>query len=113
MTPIILELSEMIAQLRICSIIFLTIIVFMQRPASNTFKLAHRGWGEKLMGKVTDLLYTTLVLIQSDSKLILDFNFMINIFADLKNEVQEFDTYSTWFYYKKEGNVIGSHSINE
>ncbi len=40
---------------------------------------------------------------------------MMNIFADLKHELQEFDTYSIsiWFYYKKEGNVIGSHSIKE
>jgi hypothetical protein len=38
---------------------------------------------------------------------------MINIFADIKHELQEFDTYSTWFYYNKEGNVIGSHSIKE
>jgi hypothetical protein len=85
----------------------------MQWLASNMFKLAHRGWGEKSMGRVTDLLYTALVLIQSEGKLILDFDFMMNIFADLKQELQEFDTYSTWFYYKKEGNVIGLHSIKE
>ena len=62
------------------------------------------------MGQVTDLLYTALVSIQSDSKLILDFNFMMNIFADLKHELQEFDTYSTWFYHKKEGsNQVTQH----
>jgi hypothetical protein len=79
---IILKLSEMIAQLHVCSILFLTVIVPMPWLASDTFKLAHRGWGEKSMGQVTDLLYTALVSIQSDSKLILDFNFMMNIFAD-------------------------------
>ncbi len=58
---IILESLEMIAQLRICSILFPTVIVPMQWLASNTFKLAHRGWGEKSMGRVPDLLYTALV----------------------------------------------------
>jgi hypothetical protein len=36
------------------------------------------------MGRVTDLFYTALVSIQSEGKLILDFNFMMCIFADLK-----------------------------
>jgi hypothetical protein len=82
----------MIAQLCICSILFLSVIVPMRWLAPNTFKLAHRGWGEKLIGRVTDLLYTALVSIQSEGMLILDFNFMMNIFADLKQELQEFDT---------------------
>ena len=47
---IILESSEMIAQLRLCSIFFLTIIVPMHLLASNTFKLSHCQWGEKSMG---------------------------------------------------------------
>ncbi len=38
---------------------------------------------------------------------------MMNIFADLKQELQEFDSYSAWFYYKEESNVIGLHSIQE
>jgi hypothetical protein len=110
---IILESLEMIAQLCICSILFLTVIVPMHWLASNAFKFAHRGWGEKLMGQVTDLPFTALVSIQSDGKLILDFNFTMNIFADLKHKSQEFDTYSIWSYYKKEGNKIGLHSIKE
>ncbi len=75
----------MIVQLHICSILFLTVIVPVCWLASNTFKLTHKGWGEKLMSRVIDLLYTALVSIQCDSKMILDFNFMMNIFADLKH----------------------------
>jgi len=51
---IILESSEMIAQLRLCSIFFLTIIIPMRWLASNTFKLSHCQWGEKSMGRVID-----------------------------------------------------------
>jgi hypothetical protein len=46
---IILESSEMIAQLRLCSIFFLTLIVPMRWLASNAFKLAHHNCGEKSM----------------------------------------------------------------
>ncbi len=49
---IILESSEMIAQLRLGSIFFLTIIVQMRWLASNTFKLASHNWGEKSIGRV-------------------------------------------------------------
>jgi hypothetical protein len=60
---IILESSEMIAQLRLCSIFFLTIIVPMHWLASNTFKLASRNWGEISMGRVIDLVYDAFVAI--------------------------------------------------
>ena len=67
---IILESSEMIAQLRLCSIFFLTIIVPMRWLASNTFKLSHRQWGEKSMGRVIDLVYDAFVAIQVGAVLI-------------------------------------------
>jgi hypothetical protein len=76
--------------------------------ASNTFKLAHHNWGEKSMGRVIDLVYDAFVAIQSDGSLILDYNFMVGIFADLQKEMLEFNTYMTWFFKEKECNTIGS-----
>ena len=73
---IILESSEMIAQLHLCSIFYLTIIVPMRWLASNTFKLAHRNWGEKSMGRVIDLVYDAFVAIQADGALILDYEML-------------------------------------
>ena len=65
----------------------------MRWLASNTFKLAHRNWGEKSMGRVIDLIYDAFVAIQSDGSLILDYDFMMGIFADLQKEMPEFNTY--------------------
>jgi hypothetical protein len=79
---IILESSEMIAQLRLCSIFFLTIIIPMHWLGSNTFKLSHRQWGEKSMGRVIDLVYDAFVAIQADGTLILNYDFMMGIFGD-------------------------------
>jgi hypothetical protein len=58
---IILESSEMIAQLRLGSIFYLTIIVPMRWLALNTSKLAHRNWGEKSMGE--SLTWSTMHLL--------------------------------------------------
>ena len=107
---IILESSEMIAQLRLCSIFFLTIIIPMHWLGSNTFKLSHRQWGEKSMGRVIDLVYDAFVAIQADGTLILNYDFMMGIFGDLQTELPEFNTYMTWYFEEKESNPIGSTS---
>ena len=100
----------MIAQLRLCSIFFLTIIVPMRWLASNTFKLSHRQWGEKSMGRVIDLVYDAFVTIQADGTLILNYDFMMGIFGELQTELPEFNTYMTWYFEEKESNPIGSTS---
>ena len=54
-----------------------------------------------------------LQLIQSDGSLILDYDFMMGIFADLQKEMHEFNTYMTWFFKEKECNTIGSSSKSQ
>ena len=100
----------MIAQLWLCSIFFLTIIIPMHWLASNTFKLSHRQWGEKSMGRVIDLVYDAFVNIQADGALILNYDFMMGIFGELQTELPEFNTYMTWYFEEKESNPIGSTS---
>ncbi len=93
---IILESSsKMIAQLRLCSIFFLTLIVPMRWLASNTFKLGHHNWGEKSMGRVIDLVYDAFVAIQADGSLIVEYDFMMGFFGELQSELPEFNTYMT------------------
>jgi hypothetical protein len=103
---IILESLEMIAQLQLCPIFFLIIIVPMYWRASNIFKLAHHHWREKSMGRVIDLVYHAFVAIQADGLLILDYNFMMEIFVDLQRELPEFNTNMTWYFEEKECNPI-------
>ena len=65
------------------------------------------------MGRVIDLIYNAFVAIQSDGSLILDYDFMMGIFADLQKEMPEFNTYMTWFFKEKECNTIGSSSKSQ
>ena len=74
--------------------------------ASNTFKLAHHNWGEKLVGQVIDLIYVAFVAIQADGTLIIDYDFMMEISSDLQQELPEFNAYMTWYLEAKECNSI-------
>ena len=49
--------------------------------------------GREVKGRVIDLIYDAFVAIQSDGSLILDYDFMMGIFADLQKEMPEFNTY--------------------
>jgi len=60
--------------------------------ASNTFKLSHRQWREKSMGRVIDLVYDEFVNIQADGTLIINYDFMMPIFGELQTELPEFNT---------------------
>jgi hypothetical protein len=81
--------------------------------ASNTFKIVHNNWGEKSMGRVINLVCNAIVAIQADGSLILKYNFMMSIFADLQKELQEFNTFMTWYFEEKECNTIGSSSKHQ
>jgi hypothetical protein len=70
----------MIAQLRVASILYLGVVLPMRWLVGNTHKLAKYGWGERSMGRAITLLHDAFVEIQSDGSLLLEQNFMMNIF---------------------------------
>ena len=105
---IVLSSMETIAQLRIASILYLSVIIPMRWLAGNTHKLAHRNWGEKSMGRALDLIYHAFVKIQADGSLLLIYDFIMNIFSPLYDELPELKDYLDFHLEEKEGNVIGS-----
>jgi hypothetical protein len=107
---IILRATEMIAQLRIASIIFIAVVVPMRWLAGKTHELGHRNWSERSMGRAVDLMYNAFVEVESDGELMLDEDFMMNIFSPLYAELPELKEYLTYYFEEKESNVIGSCS---
>ncbi len=105
---ITLSSMEVIAQLRVASILFLSVIVPMHWLAGNTHKLAHRNWGERYMGCAIDLLHSAFVKIQSDGALLLDYDFIMKIFCPLYSDLPEFEGYISYYFENKEGNIVGS-----
>lgn len=99
---------EVIAQLRVASIMYLSVIVPLRWLAGNTHKLAHRNWGERSMGKALDLLHESFVKIRSDPSLLLKEPFIMNIFKPLYAQLPELKEYLNYYREEKVGNTVGS-----
>ena len=107
---IILRSVEMIAQLRIASIIFIAVVVPMRWLAAKTHELAHRNWSERSMRRVIVLMCDAFLEVELNGELMLDEDFIMGIFSPLYVELPEFEQYLTYFFEEKESNVIGSCS---
>jgi hypothetical protein len=103
---------EMIAQLRIGAIFFISIIVPMRWLAGNTHILAHREWGEKHMARSIDLVYDAMLKIQKNSKLFLKEDFMMNILKPLYSQLPELEDYLTWYFEEKSNYVAGTKATD-
>ena len=90
---IILRSTEMIAQLRIASIVFMAVVVPMRWLAGKTHELANRNWSERLMGRALDLMYNAFVQVESDGEKMIDEDFIMNIFSPLYEELPELEEY--------------------
>jgi hypothetical protein len=110
---IVLGSMEMIAQLRVASILHLGVVLPMRWLAGNTHKLAKFGWGECSMGRPTTLLYDAFVDIQGDGSLLLEQDFIMNIFSPLYEEIPPLKQYLNYHFKEKEGNVIGSNKEHD
>ena len=110
---IILRSTEMIAQLRIASIVFMAVVVPMRWLAGKTHELAHCNWSERSMGRAVDLMYNAFVQVESDGEKMLDEDFIMNIFSPLYAELPELEEYLTYFFEEKESNVVGSYSRSD
>jgi hypothetical protein len=54
---------EVVAQLRVASILFLVVVVRMHWLAGNTHKLSHHQWAEPSMSWDIDILYIAFAKI--------------------------------------------------
>jgi hypothetical protein len=71
----------MVAQARLLAIMYLSIILPLQWFSGNTHLLLSYGWGVRLMGCALDILREKVMLIEDYPQLILDENFMVNMFS--------------------------------
>ncbi len=110
---IVLGSMEMIAQLRVASILHLVVVIPMRWLAENTHKLSEYGLGERSMGRAITFLHIAFVDVQGDGALMLDENFIMNIFSPLYEEILPLKEYLNYHFEEKEGNVIGSHKQME
>ena len=110
---LLLTSVEMIAQLRMGGIFFMSIIVPMRWLSGNTHLLEHRQWGEKHMAKSIDLVYEAFLKIERNPKLFLKEDFMMNIFKPLYEQLPELEDYMSWYFEEKNNLVSGTTTTNE
>ena len=65
------------------------------------------------MGRAITLLHDAFVDIQSDGLLLLEQDFIMNIFSPLHEEIPPLKQYLDYHFEEKEGNVIGSNKEHD
>ena len=102
--------SEMIALVRLLSIIHLSITIPMRWLAGKTQDLKQYTWGPMSMGRALDTLEMKLEELMSDPSLILKDNFMMSMFDEFADELPPLREYFEHLYEKKRMSVISRKS---
>jgi hypothetical protein len=110
---IALGCMEVIAVLRVASLLFLAVVVPLRWLSGNTHLLMGYGWGERDMGRAVQLLYNAFQSIQDDGSLLLDHDYIMNIFSPLYVDIPPFQEYLDYYLREKEGNVVGSGAAED
>jgi len=75
--------------------------------AGNTEHLAQYDCGAVSMGCTLDMLEDAFIKISCDGTLLLDEDFVMNIFSDIVDEVEPFDKYLNFMFNEKSSNLWG------
>jgi hypothetical protein len=103
---VILTSVEMLALSRLLSIIHLSISMPFRYLAGKTHEFKRYGWGAADMSRVIDTLYIKLREIHENPSLVLNENFMMNIFEEYRNKLPPFKDYWELMYDKKQMKVV-------
>ena len=104
---IILTSKEMVAMFRTLSIAHISIRIQVRWSAANTHKLAEYNWSPLSMGRVIDILEDVFEKVINKSESVLDEEFMMGIFQDLRHELPPFDDFLVHKFEKQQTKVVG------
>jgi hypothetical protein len=101
---------EMVALLQILSILHIAVCMPVRWLAGNTENLAQYNFEAVSMGCTVNMLEDAFTKISSDGSLILDKDFMMNIFANIVNEVEPFEKYLHFMFKEKASDPVGNRA---
>ena len=90
---ILLSSNEVVALAKLLSILHIAICIPLCWILGQTHKLKNYNWGARLMGRVLNVLETSLEKIEADPKLAYSEIYMMNIFHELVEELPPFKDY--------------------
>ena len=98
----------MVALLRVLSILHIAVCMPVRWLAGNTEHLAQYNFGAVSMGRTLDMLEDAFIKISSDGALLLDEDFVMNIFSEIVEEVEPVDKYLNFMFNEKSSNPVGT-----
>ena len=102
---LVLSCIEMVAVLRVLSIVHVSIVMPMRYLCGKCHEL--NGFSVSRLPEVLDLLYDASAKIADDGSLLLDEDHMMSIFKSVENDVPEFKSYMQHILHEKKMHVVG------
>ena len=110
---ITLQSVEIIALLRVLSILHISVCLQTRWLSGNVEDLAKWDFGVLDMGDVVDTLEAAMEEIAGDGKLMLNEDFVMNIFSKFQEKIDPFDEYLAYIFEEKLSNPIGGSTSVE
>ena len=108
---IICSSVHMVALCRVYSIVFLAVILPMRWMAGKSHELGQYGWSVRSMGRMLDTLEDSLVKVQEDPSLFTNEEYILGIFNEYRNEINQFDEYLKYVYENKKHRTVARTEV--
>ena len=109
----LLRSVEMIAFLRVLSIMHISICMPLRWLAGHCGELSEYNFGVADMASVIDIMDAAFLQVLDDGEKMLDETFMMGIFDSLKEQIPPFRDYLTYIFEEKQGSLIGPHQLED
>ena len=106
---ILLRSVEVIALLRVLSILYYSICLPVRWLSGNTVNTGAEGFAALNMGIVLDLMEDAFINISRDGQLLLDEYFMMNIFSSIEEKLPSFATFLKHMFEEMVGTIPESN----
>jgi hypothetical protein len=110
---IVLRSVEMIAMMRVLSILHIAVCLPTRWLAGNTHQLAEYDFGYYDMSRVVNMLEEAMEEVAEDGSKMLDEDFMMSIFSDIMEQVEPFQAYLDYIFEEKLSYPVGSHNKDD
>ena len=110
---ILLQSVEVVAMLRVLSILHIAVCMPLRWLSGNCQDLAEHDFGVADMAWTVDLMEKAFTRVANNGELLLDEDFMMNIFKDISDKVPPFKEYLLFMFTEKRSNPLCSRSKDD
>jgi hypothetical protein len=104
---------EVVALLRVLSILHISICMPVRWLAGKTESLSHYDFCCYNMGRVLDIMETAFMEIIDDPSKFLDEDFMMGLFSEISTQVDPFKAYHEYMFEEKLSNIVENSKLDD